>query len=132
MWKNSHFNMVLNLLLEAFYGPQGVMREASSNKAARLLRGKTIHATNKLNGGSSLRAEHLRLSDKRAKALGNIYSKIGAKIIDEHSQINAELLHADAYITTLARAPIFKLHADQYAQPLQTWGRSSSGWCRRR
>ena len=37
-------------LLEAFYGPQGVMKEASSNKAARLVHGKTIHAAHKLCG----------------------------------------------------------------------------------
>ena len=67
------------------------MKEASSNKAARLLHGKTTHAANKLNGGSTLGTVHLRLSEKRAKVLGNVYSKIGGKVIDEHSQINAKL-----------------------------------------
>ena len=33
--KTRIFNMVLVPLLEAFYGPQGVMKEASSNTAAR-------------------------------------------------------------------------------------------------
>ena len=61
------FNVVLVPLLEAFYGPQGVMKEASSNKAARLLNGQTMHAANKLYGGSSLRTVHLRLKDNRAK-----------------------------------------------------------------
>ena len=116
------FNRVLVPLLEAFYGSHGVLKEASSNKAARLLHGKTIHTANKLNGGSSLRTVHLRLNERRAKVLGNIYSKIGGKIIDEHSQINAKLFHADAYITSLARAPIYKLAPERYAQPLETWG----------
>ena len=44
--KTRIFNRVFVPLLEAFYGSQGVMKEASSNKAARLLHGKTIHAAN--------------------------------------------------------------------------------------
>ena len=40
---------------------------------------------------------------------GSKNSKIGSEIIDEHSQISAQLLHADAYTTSLARASIFKL-----------------------
>ena len=87
--KTRIFNMVLVPLLEAFYGPQGVMKEASSNKAARLLHGKTMHAANKLHGCSSLRTVHLRLKEQRGKELESIYSKLGAKVIDELSQINA-------------------------------------------
>ncbi len=48
---------------------------------------------------------HLRLKEARAKELESIYGKLGAKVIDELSQINAQLFHADAYITTVARAP---------------------------
>ena len=120
--KTRIFNRVLVPLLEAFYGPQGVVKEASSNKAARLLHGKTIHAANKLNGGSSLRTVHLRLNEERARILGNVYGKMGGKIIDEFSQDNAQLFHADAYITSLARASIYKLAPERYAQPLETWG----------
>ena len=40
------------------------------------------------------------MNEQRAKVPGNIYSKIGGKMIDEHSQINAKLFHADAYITS--------------------------------
>ena len=36
------------------------MKESSSNKAARLLHGKTMHAANKLHGCSSLRTVRLR------------------------------------------------------------------------
>ena len=120
--KTRIFNRVLVPLLDAFYGPRVVMKEASSNKAARLLHGKTMHAANKLNGGSSMRTVHLRLSERRAKVLGNICSKIGGKIIDEHSQINAKVFHANAYITSFARAPIYKPAPERYVQPLETWG----------
>ena len=122
--KTRIINRVLVPLLEAFYGSQSVMKEASSNKAARLLHGKTIHATNKLNGGSSSRTVHLRLNEQRAKVLGNIYSKIGGKVIDEHSQISAKLFLAGAYITSLARAPIYKLAAERY----NLWRCGLCGW----
>ena len=120
--KTRIFNRVLVPLLETFYGRQGVMKEASSNKAARLLRGKTMHTANKLHGGSSLRTVHLRPKEQRGKQLESIYSKLGAKVIDELSQLNAQLFHADAYITTVARAPTYKLAPERYAQPLDTWG----------
>jgi hypothetical protein len=109
-------------LFETFYGKDGVVKEASSNKAARLLHGKTIHTANKLQGGASLRTVHLRLNDKRGQVLGAIYGRTGAKIIDEFSQTCAKLFHADAFITTMARAPIFKLRPEAYAVPEHTWG----------
>ena len=111
-------------LLTAFYGTDGVVKEASSNKASRLLqgRGKTIHAANKLTATSSLRTVNLRLSDKKSRVLGALYGKTGAKVIDEFSQISGSLLHADALITTLARAPVHKLQPECYASPEQTWG----------
>ena len=62
------------------------------------------------------------MNEQRAKVLGNIYSKIGGNIIDEHSQISVKLFRADAYMTSLARAPIYKLAPERYAQPLETWG----------
>ena len=48
--------------------------------------------------------------------------ELGAKILDEFSQTSAKLLHADAYRTTMARAALYSLRPDQYAQPDQTWG----------
>ena len=122
--KTRIFNKVLIPLLTAFYGTEGVLKQASTNKAARLLQGcgKTIHVTNKLTVTSSLRAVNLRLNEKKQQLLGNIYGKAGAKLIDEFSPINAKLLHADAFITTLARAPLYKLQPECYAQCDQTWG----------
>ena len=120
--KTRIFNKVLAPLLQTFYGPEGVMKEASSNKAARLLQGKTVHTANKLQGNCSLRTVHLRLNEKRGRVLGAIYGKTGAKIIDEFSQLSAKLFHADAFITSIARAPIFNLRPERYAMPEHTWG----------
>ena len=47
---------------------------------------------------------------------------MGAKIIDELSQINAQLFHADAYITSVARASTYKLVPERYAHSADTWG----------
>ena len=98
-------------MLTAFYGTEVVLKQASTNKAARLLQGcgKTIHATNKLTATSSLRSVNIRLIEKKQKLLGNIYGKAGSKVIDEFSVIPSKLLHADALITTLARAPLYNL-----------------------
>ena len=120
--KTRIFNKVLIPLFETFYGPDGVMKEASSNKAARLLGGKTVHTANKLQGGASLRTVHLRLGEKRSDVLGTVYGRTGAKIIDEFSQLAAKLFHADAFITMMARAPIFKLRPEAYAVAEHTWG----------
>ena len=120
--KTRIINKVLKPLLKTFYGDRGVLTEASSNKAARLIQGKTLHAANKLQGTSSLRTVHLRITVKQQKALGRVYGELGAKILDEFSQTSAKLLHADAYRTTMARAALYSLQPDQYAQPDQTWG----------
>ena len=98
-------------MLEAFYGPQGVMAEASSHKAARLLRGKTMHGANNLHGCSSARAVHLRRGEARAKGLDIMCCKLGAKVIDELSRINAQLSRADAYNPTIAKAPCIEAGA---------------------
>ena len=60
--------------------------------------------------------------ERTARQRGREHSKLGAKIIDEFSQINAQLFHADAYITTVARAPTYKLAPERYAQALETMG----------
>ena len=90
------FRKVLIPLCETFYGTNGVIKEASSNTAASLLRGKTVHATNKLQGGASLRTVHLRLNEERGRAIGKMYGSMGANIIGEFSQLSVKLLHADA------------------------------------
>ena len=120
--KTRIFTKVLIPLFETFYGEDGVVKEASSNKAARLLHGKTVHTANKLQGGSSLRTVHLRLSQERGQVLGRIYSNTGAKIIDEFSQLNAKLFHADAFITAMARSSTYHLQPEAYATPEHTWG----------
>ena len=47
---------------------------------------------------------------------------MGGKVFDEFSQNNCKLWHADAYITAVARAPIYGLDPSKYSEPEQTWG----------
>ena len=122
MWKDTGLHESPYPFFEAFYDGDGVMKEASSNKAARLLRGKTVHTANKLQGGASLRTVNSRLCGKRGRVLGTIYGRTGAKIIDELSQLSAKLFHADAFITAMARAPIFRVRPELYAAREHTWG----------
>ena len=92
----------LSELLKGVDGDRGVLTEASSNKAARLIQGKTLHAANKLQGTSSLRTVHLRITQKQQKALGRVYGELGAKILDEFSQTSAKLLHCLLYTSDAA------------------------------
>ena len=57
-------NQVINPLLQHYYGPRGCIRTAFSNKAARLIKGKTGHAICKLRGGATLTTPHLRVKSE--------------------------------------------------------------------
>ena len=60
--KSRIINQVLSPLLTCYYGAKGVMKEAGSNKASRLIGGMTMHMANGLQGNSSLLTPHLRLT----------------------------------------------------------------------
>ena len=65
--KSRIINQVLSPLLTCYYGVKGIMKEAGSNKAARLIGGMTMHMANGLQGNSSLLTPHLRLSPTERK-----------------------------------------------------------------
>ena len=110
--KSRIINKVLTPLIRAFYGSNGLMKEAQSNKAARNIGGETLHHANKLFGNSSLLVAHLRPKPSQ-KGTVNRLNRLGAKIFDEFSQIAAKMLHADAYFTTIARASGFRSRNSQ-------------------
>ena len=120
--KSRIINHVVSPLPRCFYGSRGLLLEASSNKAARLIGGVTIHAANSLRGNSSLMTVHLRLSPNKQKIAERRYKCLGGKVFDEFSHNNCKLWHADAYITAVARAPIHDLDPSRYSEPEQTWG----------
>ena len=121
--KSRIINKVLSPLLICYYGDKGVMREAGSNKAARLIQGITIHMANGLQGNSSLLTPHLRLSATNKRTSEHRYGPLGAKIFDECSQYNARLWHADCYRTASARDAVYdSVQFYEYAEPEHTWG----------
>ena len=95
---------------------------APSNRAARGVGGITLHVANKLIGFSSLMTANSR-AKRNQKAAMQAYSRLGAKLLDELSQLNSKLFHADAYLTAFARPGIQNIiDVPNYANYNQTWG----------
>ena len=60
---------VVNVVIRRFFGEAGVKAIASSNSAARLLAGKTMHAAGKMSRGQSLKAKKLKPNSRAKKKL---------------------------------------------------------------
>ena len=122
--KTRIINRVLRPLFQAFFGEDAVQTQAPSNKAARQIHGKTMHAANKLQMDASLRTVHLRLTTSTRKTLERSATPLGAMILDEFSQCIGQMLHADALRKTYGRQSAYNLEVHKYAEPLETWGRT--------
>ena len=100
--KTSRINLALSPWLRAFVGNRGLQKLAPSHKAARGILGETLHMANNLQGTSSMPTPHLR-TQPRQQAFVRRQGRQGARIDDEFSQLNSRLLHADVYMTSVAR-----------------------------
>jgi hypothetical protein len=100
--KTSRINLALSPWLRAFVGNRGLQKLAPSHKAARGILGETLHMANNLQGTSSMPTPHLR-TQPRQQAFVRAQGRQGARIDDEFSQLNSRLLHADMYMTSVAR-----------------------------
>ena len=96
---------VLVPLFKAFFGPQGCLCTAPSNKAARLVGGKTTHAAAKI-GTGRLDVSSLKTRADAKHALAQQFVRLGAMIIDEFSQCSAKLYHAISYRSTDGRTAV--------------------------
>ena len=114
-------NLVLTALFLSFWGPRGCVKTAPSNKAARGILGKTLHAAGKLRG-ASLKMFDLRCNAEVQSALAYLWAPCGALIIDEAPQGAAALYHAVAVRCTYARATAHGLEVADYAEPSQSHG----------
>ena len=114
-------NLVLTALFITFWGPRGCVKTAPSNKAARGILGKTLHAAAKLYG-ASLKMFDLRCNATIQSALAYLWAPCGALIIDEAPQGAAALYHAVALRCTYGRATAHSLEIADYAEPTQTHG----------
>ena len=116
--KTRIINYVLTELFRRFLGPKGVVLTAFSNKAARLIQGKTSHALTKIRGGQSLTMARLRIkNDKERRALAAIWAPAGALVKDEFTQQPGTLEHAIAVRATYARERYHDLRCADYARP---------------
>lgn len=105
---------VLTPLFKRYFGPRGLVTTAFSNKAARLVNGKTSHALAKLRGTKSLAMPYLRLrSDQEARALAAVWVPAGALVKDEFSQQSASLEHALAVRAMYGRCNAYGLLRDR-------------------
>ena len=83
MRKTRIINYVLAKLFRRFYGDRGLVLTAFSNKASRLIKGKTSHTLTKIRGGQSLTMARLRVqSDKERRALAAVLAPAKASVND--------------------------------------------------
>ena len=109
---------VLRPLFRRFYGPRGCVLTAFSNKAARLVKGKTSHALVKIRGAQSLNMARLRIKDdKDQRALAAVWAPVGALVKDEFSMQPGTLEHAIAVRAIYGRERAHELKCEDYARP---------------
>ena len=114
-------NLVLTALFLTFWGPRGCVKTAPSNKAARGILGKTLHAAAKLRG-ACVKMFDLRCNATVQSALAYLWAPCGALIIDEALQGAASLYHAVSLRCTYGRATAHGLEVADYAEPSQSHG----------
>ena len=114
-------NLVLTALFVEFWGPRGLVKAAPSNKAARGIKGKTLHAAAKLSN-NPLDIKSLTCVQKVQGALACLWAPCGALIIDEAPQGAAALYHALALRSTYGRAAAHHLDISDYAEPGMSFG----------
>ena len=116
--KTRIINYVLTKLFRRFFGNKGLVLTAFSNKASRLIKGKTSHTLTKIRGGQSLTMPRLRVqNDKERRALAAIWAPAGALVKDEFTQQPGALEHAIAVRATYGRERYHNLQCADYARP---------------
>jgi hypothetical protein len=110
-------------LCRAFFGPAGVVLAAPSNKAARLIHGKTFHGLLGFTPDSSLRTSALALTTQKRVKLERTFLPMGAFLKDEFSMLPGQMNHAAALLATYARESEFRLRREDYAKPRERAGR---------
>ena len=113
--KSLLINKVFTPLLQAYFGPKGLLKQAPSNKAARLIGGRTLHVTSALTATQSLRTANLKPSDTALKKLQILNIPAGAQLFDEFSQIPAALFHGVSLRACYARRHAYQLDLNSYA-----------------
>ena len=104
-------------LQETYFGVNGVLRRAPSNKPARLIGGRTMHSSQGLTPESSMRTHNLALNTQSRQKLAITIAEAGAMHLDEYSNLQGELNNAAALRTTYAREAKFGFNRNVYHTP---------------
>ena len=116
--KTRIINFALAKLFRRFYGDKGLVLTAFSNKAARLIKGKTSHTLAKIRGGQSLAIARLRVrDDAERRALAAVWAPAGALVKDEFTMQPGPLEHAIAVRAIYGRERYHNLCCADYARP---------------
>ena len=84
---------------------------------------KTIHSLNGLTPADSLRTANIRIrNEKIRKRAQAVHVRSGALFIDEFSQLQSVLYHANNLFWTVARQPRYNLDLGYYARLRETAG----------
>ena len=121
--KTHVINKILRPLIERFYGRGCCITVAPTNKAARLVRGKTLHHAVGLPAAATFKASRLRPTGKVATQLECRFATVAAWLLDEWSQAQGQLLSACALRLTYARQKVFQLIVDRFAEAGESFGR---------
>ena len=111
-------------LCRVFFGPAGVVLAAPSNKAARLIHGKTFHSLLGFTPDTSLRTSALVLTTQKRIKLERTFLPMGAFLKDEFSMLPGQMNHAAALLPTYAPESEFQLRREDYAKPRERAGRA--------
>ena len=114
---------VVSPTYEAFF--TRVARATPSNKSARLFKAKTVHSMNAMTPQHSLRAADVRVANSSRRKVRAIHERAGALLIDEFSQLQAKLFHANNLFWSVARQDKYNLALQDYALPREIAGRAS-------
>ena len=109
---------VVMKVVAAFFGKRGVLAIAAANSAARLLRGKTMHAAGKLTRQQSLKARNLKPNSRAKRALQREWECLVLLLGDELSMASPPLLAGISRRASHGRKDLLKLDvADILDQP---------------
>jgi hypothetical protein len=99
-------------VVRSFLGERGVKALAATNSAARLLRGKTMHAAAKMTRQQSLKAKHLKPTSRIRKALELEWSDPFMMIGDEVGVAAPALLAGISRRASHGRARMLNLNLE--------------------
>ena len=120
--KSLLINQIFTPLLTTYFGADGLVKQAPSNKAARLIGGRTIHVSTALLATASLRTANLKPHGSALKKLQIINIPAGAQFFDEFSQTPGNLFHGSCLRASYARKDAYNLTLNDYATLQNLWG----------